>query len=248
MPGSEDKDGRFEQKGNNHLEEPIDVDYVVKKVDFDNDNSGNNVGNEQPNQSNQPYLPNQSGINPNQPRQQQNPQYQQNQYQASNPQYQQPNQQNNQQQYQQNQQYSQNQQQYQQSNQQNNQQQYQQNQQYSQNQQQYQQYNQNQQQYQQSNQQQNQQYTNQTPNGQPTAPIYKKSKLLALIFNFVIPGLGHCYVGNWSKGIIIFAAYCIFFLLGIFLLFPFIIAILIWAYGLFDVYRQADLYNKGYKV
>ncbi len=223
MPGSEDKDGRFEQKGNNHLEEPIDVDYVVKKVDFDNDNSGNNVGNEQPNQSNQPYLPNQSGINPNQPRQQQNPQYQQNQYQASNPQYQQPNQQNNQQQYQQNQQYGQNQQQYQQ-------------------------YNQNQQQYQQSNQQQNQQYTNQTPNGQPTAPLYKKSKLLALIFNFVIPGLGHCYVGNWSKGIIIFAAYCIFFLLGIFLLFPFIIAILIWAYGLFDVYRQADLYNKGYKV
>lgn len=88
--------------------------------------------------------------------------------------------------------------------------------------------------YQQNNYQQNQ-----------NMPQNQKSKIVGLILNMLIVGLGYAYVGKWGEGIVLLVIYSIMFFLGFALLFPFIIALIIWIYSLFKTNEMIDKYNQG---
>ena len=125
-----------------------------------------------------------------------------------------------------------------------------------------QQYNQQQQQYNQVPQQQynnpantNQQmqnpYNNNYQNGynnyqqnQYQRPQNQKSKAIGLILNFIIVGGGYMYVGKWGEGIAILVIYIILLALAV-LIFPLIIAIILWIYTLFKTNDMIDKYNAG---
>lgn len=70
----------------------------------------------------------------------------------------------------------------------------------------------------------------------------EKNEVLAIILSFILPGLGHFYLGLPKKGIIIL----ILSIVGIFLfIFPYLI---VWAYGMYDAYKSATLIIQGQTV
>lgn len=85
----------------------------------------------------------------------------------------------------------------------------------------------------------NQQYNNQN------RPQNQKSKAVGLILNFLVVGLGYAYVGKWGEGIVLFVVYFLMWILGFALIFPFLIALIIWIYSLFKTNEMIDKYNRG---
>ncbi|RAP54764.1 MAG: hypothetical protein BZ137_00520 [Methanosphaera sp. rholeuAM130] len=88
-------------------------------------------------------------------------------------------------------------------------------------------------------------YDNQGFVNQTNRPANQKSKLVGFLLNFFIPGLGYGYVNKWKEGAIIFVIYHIIWLSGFVLLFPFLIAFVIWIYSLIKTMSMIDKYNKG---
>lgn len=80
---------------------------------------------------------------------------------------------------------------------------------------------------------------------QNNSPQNKKSKIIGLILNMLVVGLGYAYVGKWGEGIVLLVVYLIMFFLGFMLMFPWIIALAIWIYSLFKTNEMIDKYNKG---
>ena len=70
-----------------------------------------------------------------------------------------------------------------------------------------------------------------------------KNMITALIISFILIGLGIAYAGNKKKGIILFIVGIVFSILGIAIPVCSIVAILIWAYGLYETYNQVRIAN-----
>lgn len=70
-----------------------------------------------------------------------------------------------------------------------------------------------------------------------------KNMLTALIISFILTGLGIAYAGNKKKGIILFVVGLVFGFLGIGISICTVIALLIWAYGLYETYNQVQIAN-----
>ena len=71
----------------------------------------------------------------------------------------------------------------------------------------------------------------------------EKNMIIALIISFLLTGLGIFYAGNKKKGILLFIAGLIFYILGRAIPICTIIGVLIWAYGLYDTYNQVKIAN-----
>lgn len=70
----------------------------------------------------------------------------------------------------------------------------------------------------------------------------EKNEVLALVLSFLLPGLGHIYLGLTRKGLTLL----IIAIVGAFLLFiPYIIA---WVYGMYDSYQCAIALSEGRPV
>lgn len=69
-----------------------------------------------------------------------------------------------------------------------------------------------------------------------------KNEVLALVLSFVLPGLGHIYLGLTKKGLIIM----VIAIVGVFFfLIPYLIA---WVYGMYDSYQCAVALSQGQHV
>ncbi len=73
---------------------------------------------------------------------------------------------------------------------------------------------------------------------------YRKEPLLALIFSFLLPGLGQIYNGNTNNGIILIIGTVVSWLMTSVCI-GFFIFIGIWAYAMYDAYTRADKINRG---
>lgn len=98
---------------------------------------------------------------------------------------------------------------------------------------------------------QQQSYGNFTNNNAYDPPLNRKSKLVGLILNMLIVGLGYAYVGKWGDGLILLVIYSaliafglLFLIIGIGFLFL-IGAIILWVYSLFKTNQMIDNYNAG---
>ena len=69
------------------------------------------------------------------------------------------------------------------------------------------------------------------------------TKHIAYVISFLLPGLGIAYLGNINKGLTIFAIAVIVRILKIWVLgmSGSVIFFLIWAYGLYATYQEAQL-------
>lgn len=83
-----------------------------------------------------------------------------------------------------------------------------------------------------------------SPDYQSKVYVNKKSEGLALVLSLLIPGLGEIYVGESGKGAAILVANILCWILGIWLLFPFIICVALWIYAMYDSYMLAKQYNE----
>lgn len=90
-----------------------------------------------------------------------------------------------------------------------------------------------------------QQYNNNQQYTQQSQPFNKKSKIIGLILNILVVGLGYAYVGKWGEGLVLLALYLLMWILGFFLLFPWIIALALWIYSLIKTNNMIDNYNNG---
>ena len=78
--------------------------------------------------------------------------------------------------------------------------------------------------------------------------IKKKNIGTTVLLSFLLPGLGHIYIGCIVKGIIIFIAFIVSMFLCL-LLIGFLTTPLIWIYSIYDSYRLAKNYNmKLFKI
>jgi len=73
--------------------------------------------------------------------------------------------------------------------------------------------------------------------------VNKKSEGLAIILSLIITGLGEMYVGQVGKGIMLLIVQVLLWVLTMMFLFPFIIAIAVWIYSMYDAYTLAKYYN-----
>ena len=71
-------------------------------------------------------------------------------------------------------------------------------------------------------------------------PVQTKSPFFALILSFFFPGLGQVYNGKFWKGILFMIA----IFAGAFFIIP---GIVIWIWGLYDAYTEAEQINNGQK-
>lgn len=81
------------------------------------------------------------------------------------------------------------------------------------------------------------------PNNQ-NRPLNQKSKVVGIILNIILVGLGYAYVGKWGEGIVIFVVYILCVLFSV-LIIPGIIAIILWIYTLIKTNEMIDNYNAG---
>lgn len=81
---------------------------------------------------------------------------------------------------------------------------------------------------------------------QQRIPIKQKSKAIAFILAFLIPGAGYCYINKWGEGVAIFLICFACAALSIFTLFiSLIIEVIIWICTLIDIFGKVDQYNRG---
>ncbi len=86
--------------------------------------------------------------------------------------------------------------------------------------------------------------TNTNTNVNAAMMMNKKSEGLTLILSLLITGLGHIYIGQTSKGVGLLVAIIICWILTAFLLFPGILVLILWIYGMYDSYKLAKEYNQ----
>lgn len=98
---------------------------------------------------------------------------------------------------------------------------------------------------------QQQPVNNYSNNIEYNAPRNHKSKIVGLILNMLVVGLGYAYVGKWGDGFILLVIYTaliafgiLFLVIGIGLLFI-LGAIILWIYSLFKTNDMIDKYNAG---
>ena len=79
----------------------------------------------------------------------------------------------------------------------------------------------------------------------PDSASQLKSPPLAAVLSFILPGLGHLYTESYQRSAMIFSS----FVLAIFLAgrwWPFIfLCIFLWFFGMFDSFREAQIFNLG---
>ena len=98
---------------------------------------------------------------------------------------------------------------------------------------------------------QQQSYNQYTQDNYYHPPRNQKSKIIGLLLNMLVVGLGYAYVGKWGEAIILFITYCILIFFGILLsiiligLVFIIIALILWIYTLFKTNEMIDKYNRG---
>jgi TM2 domain-containing membrane protein YozV len=83
---------------------------------------------------------------------------------------------------------------------------------------------------------------------QPGQPLYGtiplKNAGLAAVLAFLIPGLGHIYLGLITKGILYIILMVVLLFLGFFTLgITWIIYIIFWLWQIYDAYKRANQYN-----
>jgi len=76
-------------------------------------------------------------------------------------------------------------------------------------------------------------------------PHDQKSKILGLILNIFIPGLGYGYVNRWKEAIIFIIVYYFLWFLGFIIFIPWIINLIMWIYAIIKVNGMIDKYNNG---
>jgi len=87
------------------------------------------------------------------------------------------------------------------------------------------------------------------PSGGTIAPSpageSQKSPPLAAVLSFILPGLGHLYAGSQQRAGMLLASFVLAILLAT-VTWPFIfLCIFLWFFGMFDAYRDAQLFNLG---
>lgn len=92
-------------------------------------------------------------------------------------------------------------------------------------------------------------YDNRYPPNQPYNSGYAMKNpgtaaILAALLGFIgITGIGHIYVEKVKKGVTILIGFIVLMILGFFLLFPWIFALILWVWQIFDAYNLAKEYN-----
>ena len=76
------------------------------------------------------------------------------------------------------------------------------------------------------------------------ARVLHKSPIIALALSLIFPGLGQFYNTQNHKGITLFIAYIVSWILSLILI-GFVLALLIWVYGMYDAYSSAKAINNG---
>jgi len=98
---------------------------------------------------------------------------------------------------------------------------------------------------------QQQPVNNYSVNNTYNQPLNKKSKIIGLLLNMFVVGLGYAYVGKWGEGFILLVIYTILIIFGFMSLiigigFLFLLgAIILWIYSLFKTNEMIDKYNAG---
>lgn len=72
----------------------------------------------------------------------------------------------------------------------------------------------------------------------------RKEPLLALIFSFLLPGLGQIYNGDTNNGIILIVGAVASWLMTSVCI-GFFIFLVIWVYAMYDAYTRAEKINRG---
>ena len=70
-----------------------------------------------------------------------------------------------------------------------------------------------------------------------------KDTAIALAISFFLSGLGIAYLGNAKKGAMIFGSVVVCHILSIFFFTFSVIEFIIWAYGMYATYQEANLVN-----
>ena len=76
----------------------------------------------------------------------------------------------------------------------------------------------------------------------------EKSPIIALILSFIFTGLGQFYNGEASKGIVFVLVAILLWIMTILFIFPCIILIPFWIYGMYDAYTRAEQYNRSLRA
>lgn len=74
--------------------------------------------------------------------------------------------------------------------------------------------------------------------------IPQKSTGIGIVLSFLWVGLGHLYAGQIGKGLGLMVAYIALLVISIFLLFPAIIALVLWLWAMFDTRDVINQYNE----
>ena len=87
------------------------------------------------------------------------------------------------------------------------------------------------------------------PSGGTTTPSppgeSQKSPPLAAVLSFILPGLGHLYADSRQRAGMLLASFVLAILLAT-VTWPFIfLCIFLWFFGMFDAFREAQLFNLG---
>lgn len=94
-------------------------------------------------------------------------------------------------------------------------------------------------------------YNQQFSNQQYRQPLNKKSKIIGLLLNIILVGLGYAYVGKWGEGFVLLILYILLVLFGLILSFIgigvllLVFAFALWIYSLFKTNEMIDKYNAG---
>ena len=72
----------------------------------------------------------------------------------------------------------------------------------------------------------------------------EKSVVLSAILSFLVPGLGHLYIGLTKKGVSFIIAYIVSAIL-IFLLIGIVLVIIVWLWALIDSIKSTEAINRG---
>ena len=76
------------------------------------------------------------------------------------------------------------------------------------------------------------------------ARVIHKSPFIAFVLSFIFPGLGQLYNNQNHKGLLLIIVYVVSWILCLILI-GFILALLIWVYGMYDAITTANALNNG---
>jgi len=78
------------------------------------------------------------------------------------------------------------------------------------------------------------------------APALMKNAGLAAVLAFLLPGLGHIYLGLITKGILYIILTCVLWVGGVLTFgIGFIVYIIFWIWQIYDAYKLGNQYNSA---